>query len=227
MKVACLRVKPSKCCFFKESVKYLGHVVSSQGVSTDPDKTEALRNWPSPKNIKDIRRYLGFTSYYRRFIKGYASIARPLTDLLKGDQCRNRKGRYSSIVWSDRCQSAFNHLNTLLCNPPILAHVDYKLPFIVHTDASLDGLGAILYQVQNGSERVISYASRGLRSSERNYPAHKLEFLALRWAVCEKFHDYLYGQTFEVHTDNNPLTYVLLTAKLDATGHRWLADLAS
>ena len=100
-------------------------------------------------------------------------------------------------------------------------------PFILHTDASGDGVGAVLYQVQNGKERVISYASRGLHNSERNYPAHKLEFLCLKWAVTEKFHDYLYGNTFQVVTDNNPLTYVLTTAKLDATGHRWLASLSN
>ena len=97
----------------------------------------------------------------------------------------------------------------------------------MHTDASTDGLGAVLYQEQDGHERVIAYASRGLRNSEKHYPAHKLEFLCLKWAVTEKFHDYLYGNQFTVHTDNNPLTYVLSTAKLDATGHRWLASLSN
>ena len=110
-----------------------------------------------------------------------------------------------------------------LSTPPVLAYADFKLPFLLHTDASVDGLGAVLYQVQDGIERVIAYASRGLRNSERNYPAHKLEFLCLKWAVTEKFHDYLYGNQFTIVTDNNPLTYVLSSAKLDATGHRWLA----
>ena len=94
-------------------------------------------------------------------------------------------------------------------------------------DASLDGLGAVLYQEQEGIERVIAYASRGLRTSEKHYPAHKLEFLCLKWAVVDKFHDYLYGVQFEVRTDNNPLTYVTTTAKLDATSHRWLAALSA
>ena len=97
----------------------------------------------------------------------------------------------------------------------------------MHTDASFEGFGAILYQEQDGVERVIAYASRGLRSGERNYPAHKLEFLCLKWAVTDKFHDYLYDNTFNVVTDNNPLTYILTSAKLDATGHRWLAALGS
>ena len=101
------------------------------------------------------------------------------------------------------------------------------LPFELHTDASGRGLGAVLYQEQNGQKRVISYASRGLSKSERNYPAHKLEFLALKWAVTEKFKDYLSGQKFTVLTDNNPLTYVLSSAQLDATGLRWVAALAA
>ena len=91
----------------------------------------------------------------------------------------------------------------------------------------LVGLGAVLYQEQEGVKQVIAYASRSLGKAEKNYPAHKLEFLALKWAVTDKFRDYLYGSTFTVYTDNNPLTYVLTTAKLDATGHRWLAELSS
>ena len=90
---------------------------------------------------------------------------------------------------------------------------------MLHTDASGEGLGAVLHQQQDGVNRVISYASRSLSKAEKNYPVHKLEFLALKWAVTEKFHDYLYGNEFTVMTDNNPLTYVLSSAKLDATGH--------
>tara|TARA_B110000881_G_scaffold132335_1_gene116424 strand:- start:201 stop:485 length:285 start_codon:yes stop_codon:yes gene_type:complete len=89
-----------------------------------------------------------------------------------------------------------------------LAYADFDKPFILNTDASTYGLGAALYQLQDGKERVVAYASRSLSPSEKNYPAHKLEFLALKWAVSDKFHDYLYGRQFEVRTDNNPLTYV-------------------
>ena len=115
----------------------------------------------------------------------------------------------------------------LCTESPVLAYADFKAPFILHTDASGDGLGAVLYQVQEGKQRVIAYASRSLSRSERNYPVHKLEFLALKWAITDKFHDYLYGSQFQVYTDNNPLTYVLTTAKLDATGHRWVAALSN
>ena len=119
-------------------------------------------------------------------------------------------------------------MKELCVNAPILAFPDYKLPFILHTDSSTEGLGAVLYQKQDGKLRVIAYASRSVTKTESNYPTHKLEFLALKWAICEKFHEYLYGSTpFEVYTDNNPLTYVLTTAKLDACGQRWVAKLAN
>ena len=130
-------------------------------------------------------------------------------------------------LWSELQDNAFNTLKEKLLSPPILAYADFTQPFILHTDASSEGLGAVLYQVQGGVERVIAYASRGLRNAEKNYPAHKLEILCLKWAVMDKFHDYLYGNHFDVRTDNNPLTYVLSSAKLDATGHRWIAALSS
>ena len=129
--------------------------------------------------------------------------------------------------WGEAQQCAFNTIKEKLSFPPVLAYADFSKPFVLHSDASTEGLGAVLYQVQEGQERLIAYASRGLRNSEKHYPAHKLEFLCLQWSVTEKFHDYLYGNKFEVCTDNNPLTYVLSSAKLDTTGHRWLAALSS
>lgn len=117
----------------------------------------------------------------------------------------------------------------MLINPPILAYPDFDLPFILHTDASEDGLGAVLYQRQDNKLRVIGFGSRTLMPAERNYHLHsgKLEFLALKWAICDKFRDYLYyAPTFTVYTDNNPLTYILTTARLNAAGHRWVGELA-
>ena len=109
----------------------------------------------------------------------------------------------------------------------MLAYANYKSPFILHTNASTTGLGAVLSQKQaDGTERVVAYASHSLNKVERNYDAHKFEFLALKWAVTDQFHEYLYrSPKFDVFTDNNPLTYILMTAKLDATGHRWIASL--
>ena len=110
---------------------------------------------------------------------------------------------------------------------PILAYADFGKPFKLQADASVLGLGAVLYQVQDGVEKVISYASRSLTKSETKYPVHKLEFHCLKWAITEQFHEYLYGNTFDVYTHNNPLTYLLTTAKLDAMGHRWITGLAN
>ena len=228
-----LKLKASKCEFMKSRVTYLGHVVSQNGIETDPDKTEAVRTWPVPRTVKDVRAYLGFTGYYRQFIQNYARIARPLNDLLIGHST-SKKGKKNKtrekktpFIWAEKQQHAFDTLKERLMNPPVLAYADYHLPFKLHTDASTTGLEAVLYQQQDGQDRVVAYASRSLKTSEKNYPAHKLEFLALKWAITEKFHDYLYGATFDVITDNNPLTYVFTTAKLDATGQRWLAELSN
>ena len=195
-----LKLKPSKCEFFKTSVKYLGHVVSENGVQTDPDKINALASWPEPNNVKELRSFHGFTGYYRRFIRDYSKIVKPLNDLLVGhcthkspDQKKKKKKVSVPWQWGDAQQIAFNTIKDKLSSPPILAYADFSKPFILHTDASTEGLGAVLYQEQDGLERVIAYASRGLRASEKHYPAHKLEFLCLKWAVTDKFHDYLYG----------------------------------
>ena len=132
------------------------------------------------------------------------------------------------MVWTSECQEAFEQLKKLCTEAPVLAYPDFTKPFKLHIDACNRGLGAILYQEQaDGKEKPISLASRSLSKAEFNYPAHKLEFLALKWAVTKRFHEYLYRNDFTVYTDNNPLTYILTTAKLDATGHRWVAALAA
>ena len=105
--------------------------------------------------------------------------------------------------------------------------MDFEKPFKLHTDASVLGLGAVLYQEQDGVEKVTSYTSQSLSKSESKYPIHKLEFLCLKWAIMDQFHEYLYRNTFDAYTDNNPLTHVLSTAKLDAMGHRWITGLAN
>ena len=139
-----------------------------------------------------------------------------------------RTAKKTFVEWTEAADFAFENLKKLCISTPILAYLDYKLPFVLHTDSSSEGLGAVLYQKQDGKLRVIAYASRYVSKSESHYPAHKLEFLALKWAVCEKFQEYLYGSnTFEVYTDNNPLTYVFTSAKLDACGQRWVAKLAN
>ena len=222
-----LKLKPSKCHFLQQKVKYLGHIVSESGIEADPDKISAVKEWPIPTTVHELRQLLGFFGYYRKFVKNFAQTARPLHKLLQGQENDKHHGKKSPITLAPDALQALQDLKEHLMSPPILAYADYSLPFEVHTDASLDGLGAILYQEQDGVLRVLAYASRGLKASESNYPAHKLEYLAMKWAICDKFHDYLYGNHFTVLTDNNPLSYVLSTAKLDAVGHRWLAELST
>lgn len=227
-----LKLSPEKCRFFQTSVKYLGHIVSERGVETDPEKIEAIKTWPRPKTLKELRSFLGFSGYYWRFIKDYSQIVKPLNELTSGypplrksvkklckeDQYHNPKEPFDGR-WTPSCQTAFETLITKLSTAPVLGFANPKLPYILHTDASTSGLEATLYQEQDGQQRVIAFASRGLSRSESRYPAHKLEFLALKWAVTEKFHDYLYGSSFTVVTDSNPLTYLLTTAKLDAVSY--------
>ena len=216
-----LKLKPSKCFFFKDEIEYLGHVVGGKGISTNPKKIEAVTKWPTPKTVYDIRSFLGFVGYYRRFIKNFSKITKPIREVITGLENQSKKtAKKTYIEWTDAADTCVS--------TPILAYPDYQLPFTLHTDSSTDGLGAVLYQKQDGKLRVIAYASRSVSKAESNYPAHKLEFLALKLAVCEKFHEYLYGsKSFEVFTDNNPLTYVLTSAKLDAFGQSWVAKLAN
>ena len=219
-----LKLKPSKCEFFKEKITYLGHIVSKDGIETDPKKIASVKHWPRPETVTQVCKFLGFTNYYRKFLHQYAQIARPLNQLISGD---NAKRKRTKIVWTEECKIAFVKLKELCSDTPCLAYPDYTKSFKLYTDASESGLGVVLLQIkQDNLERPVAFASRTLSKSEWNYDAHKLEFLALRWAVTDHFHEYLYGGSFNVYTDNNPLTYVLSTAKLDVIGQRWVASLA-
>lgn len=224
-----LKMKPTKCSFFNTSVKYLGHVVSEKGISTDPEKTEAIKSWPTPTTEKELRSFLGLAGYYRRFVKDFSKIARPLHSLTHNNKSGQKKiTKPFQESWTTECDSSFNALKEKLISSPILGYPDFKKTFILETDASFDGLGAVLSQEQQHGHVVIAYASRTLRPTERNmenYSSMKLELLALKWAVTEKFRDYLLGAKFVVYTDNNPLSY-LQTAKLGATETRWASQLA-
>ena len=229
-----LKLKPEKCCLLQKRVEYLGHIISEEGISASDKKIKAVRDWPTPKNRDDLRRFLGFAGYMRKFVKNYARIVEPLNELLKGEPLRKRdrrkakakSGGVKPFVWEKSHENAFRLLIKALTEAPVLAFADYDKEFLVQTDASTSGLGAILYQEQDGHKRVIAYASRSVTHPESKYPAHKLEMLALKWAVCDKFRDYLLGSKFVLETDNNPLTYLFTTARLDATGHRWVAELS-
>lgn len=246
-----IKLRPAKCEIFKRQIRYIGRLVSGEGIQIDPKDLEAVLKLKEkePKTVGELRTLLGFLSYYRSFIQDFSRLAQPLYKLLqcpeektmsvvtkshKGRHPKNKngKGQLSSgtpIRWTAEQQAVVDKFINMLTHPPILAYPDFDLPFVLHTDASNKGLGAVLYQRQQGKLRVIGYGSRTLTPAERNYHLHsgKLEFLALKWAICDKFRDYLYyAPTFTVYTDNNPLTYVQSTARLNAVGHRWVGELA-
>ena len=182
--------------------------------------------------MKQVRQFLGLSGFLRRYIKDYAIIARPITDLLQGysnkkqSKSSNLKLEKEHFVWGKDQQAAFNKLKQVIAKDVTLAFPNFDLPFKLSCDASRNGLGGWLEQVQpNGKYRPIAFASKKTSNAERQYPVHKIEFLALKWCVTEKFKDYLYGKSFVIYTDNNPLTYVLKSAKLDATSQRWLSQL--
>ena len=240
-----VKLRVDKCEFVKPEVRYLGRLVSAEGYRADPKDVEALDKFrDAPKTVGEVRSLLGFLGYYRNYVKDFARKLQPVYDLLKidtgpvskksGGEVKVEKKGYDKrrvIQWDSSLQARVDDVINILQSPAIMAFPDFEAPFILHTDASGTGLGAVLYQKQGDSKvnRVISYASRTLNNAEKNYHLHsgKLEFLALKWAVCDKFSDYLgYGGKFTVFTDNNPLTYVMTSAKLNATGMRWVADLA-
>ena len=178
-------------------------MVGQEGVTTDPDKIKAVTEWPRPTTVTEGRSFLGFGSYYRRFIPNFCKVAKPLNTLLQNLEGTSNQKKKFKVNWGPEQQEAFETLQRLCTEAPILAYADFKTPFILHTDASSDGLEAVLYQYQDKQRRVIAYASRSLSPSERNYPAHKLEFLALKWAITDKFHEYLYGAEFQVAALSN------------------------
>ena len=238
----CLRKKgvklnPKKCEFMKQEVRYLGRLISKDGYRPDPENSAALEACKiPPQTVGKLRSLLGFLGYYRIFVKNFSQKMKPVYDLLKiekkpkSDKSKKYLESRRKIIWLPEHQRIVEDMVKYLQSPEVIAYPDFNEPFMLHCDASQMGLGAVLYQKQQGKTRVVSFASRTLSPAERNYHLHsgKLEFLALKWAICDKFSDYLhYGPAFEVFTDNNPLTYLLTTAKLNASGMRWVAQLAN
>lgn len=232
-----LKIKPSKCQLFKHRVRYLGHIVSKDGIQPDPEKIQCVLDWPLPASERELRRFLGLAGYYRRFIPHFAQIAAPLHALTSGP--KRQKGRKVTpskstapftTLWGQEHSVAFGKLKEGLTTPPLLGYPDFSSQFILETDASLQGLGAVLSQEQNGKRVVLAYASRALKRHEKNmqnYSSLKLELLALKWAIAEKFRELLIGVDFVVFTDNSPLSHLHTSVKLGATETRWMADLAA
>jgi len=207
-----LKLKPSKCHLLQKTIHFLGHVVSEDGVATDPSKIEAVRDWPEPLNVTEVRAFIGLCSYYRRFVKDFAKIAEPLHKLT---------GKNSRFQWSEDCHAAFVELKNRLISAPILAMPQDEGSYRLDTDASNDSIGAVLSQVQESQERVIAYASRLLSRAERNYCVTRRELLAVVY-FCKQFRNYLLGRRFLIRTDHSALRW--LRNMPDPVGQqaRWL-----
>jgi hypothetical protein len=188
-----LYMKPSKCSFAQTHLEYLGHIISAKGVSTDPSKIEAMLKWPVPTTITALRGFLGLIGYYRKFVQHYGLIAHPLTQLLRNKQ----------FQWSEKAQRAFDQLKQAMTSTPVLALPNFKEQFVVETNASDIGLGAVLMQ----NNQPIAYLSKALAQHHKHLSIYEKEFLALIMAV-EKWRQYLQHQEFIIRTDHKRLTYL-------------------
>jgi hypothetical protein len=207
-----LTINPSKLKLAEKQIPFLGHLVSSQGVSIDPDRTKSIREYPPPKDSKGIARFIGAIGYYSKFIPNYAEIAAPLNALRKKD---------SKFVWSTQCEKAFQKLKDSIMQPPVLRLADFDKKFIVQSDASSIAIAAVLSQEVDGILQPVAYASRKLTQSEQKYSTYELEGLAVVFAF-EKFRLYLLHKKFLLQTDNSALSWILGHTKQLGRIARWI-----
>ncbi|KAL4388250.1 hypothetical protein GQ457_09G016270 [Hibiscus cannabinus] len=203
-----LFAKFSKCEFWLSKVSFLGHVISAEGIKVDPKKIQTVIDWRPPKNVGEVRSFLGLAGYYRRFVKGFSTIALPLTKLLRKDQLFN---------WSENQQRSFDQLKQALTHAPVLVQPESGKEFTVYSDASHSGLGCVLMQ----NENVLAYASRQLKPHELNYPTQDLELAAIVFAL-KIWRHYLYGEKCHMFTDHKSLKYLLTQNDLNLRQRRWM-----
>lgn len=215
LRKAGLKINYQKCSFFKEKLKFLGYIVGNGKLEADPERIESVRGYPTPKNASELKRFLGFVGWYRRFIPNFASVAEPLTSLLR---------KRSSWLWKTAQAAAFSKLKDCLTKAPILSCPDFNLPFIIQCDASEVGVGAVLCQETTSGENVIAYASRTLNPAERNYSVTERECLAVLFAII-KFKAYVEGYRFEVITDHASLVWLLSSKNPKGRLARWVVQL--
>ena len=211
-----LYAKASKCEFFKKKISFLGHVVSGEGVSMEESKVKAIHEWPAPKNLTELRGFLGLAGYYRKFVQGFSRIASPMTQLLHKDTPYN---------WQDAQQVAFDALKTAVTTAPVLLSPNDTLPFTVFTDASGFAVGATLVQDQGNGPQPVAYMSRKMNDAERNYPVHEQEELSIHTALKEWRH-YLHGEPFHVFTDHRSLTHLFTQPYQSKRQLRWMEFLS-
>ena len=207
-----LFAKLSKCSFWQKKIGFLGHVVSEAGVAVDQEKISAISEWPTPKNATEIRSFLGLAGYYRKYVKNFASIAKPMTRLT---------GKDTEFDWTDDCSRSFIELKRQLTHAPVLVLPRPGIPYDVYTDASGTGLGCVLMQ----EGQVIAYASRQLRPHEANYSSHDLELAAVVFAL-KIWRSYLYGEKVKIFTDHQSLKYIFTQTDLNLRQRRWMELLA-
>ena len=207
-----LKLKPAKCHFVREEVEYLGHLITPEGLKPNPKLVTAVKEFPVPQDVREVRQFVGLSSYYRHFIPLFAKIAKPLHEL-------TRKG--AEFVWTQECQTAFETLTRKLVQAPVLSYPSFDKAFTLETDASIEGIGAVLSQPQDdGHLHPVAYASRALSLQERNYAITELETLAVVWAISH-FHSYLYGHSVTVFTDHTAVKAVLETPNPSGKHARW------
>ena len=220
-----LKLKPSKCSFLCKQITFLGHEISADGMKPGTLNLKGIAVMAPPSNYTEVRCFLGMTGFFRRFIKNYAHIAKPLNDILKGEASKMKS---EAVTLPLEVLEAFERHKMCCMTAPVLAFANFEKEFQLETDASSEGLGAVLSQKQpDGKWHPVTFRSRELKGGEAKYHSSKLEFLALKWAIMEQFREYLQYQPFTMLMDNNPLTYILTTLNLDALGHRWVTTLAS
>jgi len=200
-----LRLSEKKCTFLQQEVKFLGHVINNSGVQTDPKKIEAVRNWTLPEKVNELHSFVSFANYYRKFIPKFNEIVKPLEDLI---QRKGHKIMKVPIIWSKAAKVSFEKLKQALCSTPVLAFPQRSGRFILDCDASDEGIGAVLSQVQGGEEKVIAFASNKLSQAERNYCATRRELLSVVHYL-RKFRHYLLGSKFLIRTDHQSLLWLL------------------
>lgn len=206
-----LKIQPNKCHFLHREIMFLGHIISQAGIMPDPSKIEAVKNYPRPTNVKEIQTFLGFTNYYRKFIKNFSDIVSPFTQLLK---------KNVPFVWSQECEKSFILLKDKLTTAPILQHPNFNKEFLLTADASDKAIGAILSQGEIGKDLPISYASRTLNSAEQNYSVTEKELLAVVWGT-HTFRPYLFGRKFQIISDHQPLIWGLKVKDPSSRLLRW------
>lgn len=199
--------KLSKCSFFEREIQYLGHTISGKGIAVDYSKVETIMTWPTPRSVKEVRNFMGLAGYYRRFVERFSQISNPITHLQK---------KAVKFEWTSECEKAFKELKHRLTTAPILKVPNMDKDFLVCTDASEEGLGAVLMQ----DEGVIAYASRKLKGHEINYATHDLELAAVVMAL-KLWRHYLMGRQFELRTDHKSLEYIFTQKDLNARQRRW------